>query len=97
MGRVMQLKVGELARRTGLTVRTLHHDDRIGLLRPSARSDSGDRLCDQADVARLHGIQVLRRVGLPLKEIGAMVAAVRRSLALVQRAAAVLRPDRARP
>jgi DNA-binding transcriptional MerR regulator len=33
-------KVGELARRTGLTVRTLHHYDRIGLLSPSGRTDS---------------------------------------------------------
>ncbi|HSW07716.1 MerR family transcriptional regulator [Aquabacterium sp.] len=69
----MLLKVGELAKRTGITVRTLHHYDSIGLLRPSARSDSGYRLYNQADVARLHGIQVLRRIGLPLEEIGAML------------------------
>lgn len=40
----MLLKVGELAKRTGLTVRTLHHYDSIGLLHPSARSDAGYRL-----------------------------------------------------
>ena len=38
------LKVGELAKRTGLTVRTLHHYDDIGLLRPSLHTDSGHRL-----------------------------------------------------
>jgi MerR family transcriptional regulator, thiopeptide resistance regulator len=37
----MQLKVGELAKRCGLTVRTLHHYDHIGLVKPSARSESG--------------------------------------------------------
>ena len=38
------LKVGELARRTGLTVRTLHHYDEIGLLKPSLHTESGHRL-----------------------------------------------------
>ncbi|MFO1330633.1 MAG: MerR family transcriptional regulator [Rubrivivax sp.] len=69
------LKVGELARRTGLTVRTLHHYDQIGLLRPSGRSEGGYRLYAPADVARLHGIQALRRIGLPLDEIGAVLDA----------------------
>jgi len=40
----MLLKVGDLAKRCGLTVHTLHHYDSIGLLEPSARSDSGYRL-----------------------------------------------------
>jgi DNA-binding transcriptional MerR regulator len=74
------LKVGELATRSGLTVRTLHHFDQIGLLTPSARSESGYRLYSRDDVARLHGIQALRRLGLPLKEIGAMLAGDGRSL-----------------
>lgn len=68
------LKVGELARRSGVTVRTLHHYDSIGLLRPSGRSEGGYRLYNRADVARLHGIQVLRGMGLPLDEIGTMLA-----------------------
>lgn len=49
------LKVGELARRTGLTVRTLHHFDQIGLLRPAGRSDAGYRLYGRDDEALLHG------------------------------------------
>lgn len=69
----MHLKVGELARRTGLTVRTLHHYDAIGLLRPSGRSDGGYRLYNRDDVARLHGIQALRALGLPLEDIGRLL------------------------
>jgi len=68
------LKVGELARHTGLTVRTLHHYDSIGLLSASARSEAGYRLYDHADVARLHAIQALRQLGLPLAEIGSVLA-----------------------
>ncbi|MET3465586.1 MerR family transcriptional regulator [Variovorax atrisoli] len=71
----MLLKVGELARHTGLTVRTLHHYDAIGLLAPSARSEAGYRLYDAADIARLHAIQALRLLGLPLAEIGAVLDA----------------------
>jgi DNA-binding transcriptional MerR regulator len=67
----VQLKVGELARRSGLTVRTLHHYHAIGLLTPSARADNGYRLYGRDDIARLHQIQALRRFGLPLAEIGA--------------------------
>ena len=66
----MPLKVGELAKRCGLTVRTLHHYDQIGLLRSSARSGSGYRLYGRTDIARLHQIQVLRKLGLSLGEIG---------------------------
>lgn len=70
----MLLKVGELARRSGLTVRTLHHYDAIGLLTPSGRSSSGYRLYNAGDVARLHAIQALRQLGLSLAKIGDMLA-----------------------
>lgn len=70
----MLLRVGELAKRTGLTVRTLHHYDAIGLLTPSARSDAGYRLYNNTDIARLHCIQGLRNLGLPLSEIDSMLA-----------------------
>lgn len=69
----MRIKVGDLARSTGLTVRTLHHYDDIGLLKPSGRSDSGYRLYAEADVARLHAIQALRHLGLALAEIGPLL------------------------
>lgn len=70
----MLLKVGDLAKRCGLTVRTLHHYDSIGLLKPSARSDSGYRLYNRADISRLHQIQALRRFGLSLANIGDILA-----------------------
>ena len=69
----MQMQVGALARATGLTVRTLHHYDEIGLVKPSGRSESGYRLYDEADVARLHAVQALRQLGLPLAEIGPLL------------------------
>jgi DNA-binding transcriptional MerR regulator len=63
-------RVGELATASGLTVRTLHYYEQIGLLVPSGRSDTGHRLYAEADVARLYRICLLRRLGLPLAEIG---------------------------
>lgn len=69
----MLLKVGELARRSGITIRTLHYYDSIGLLIPSARSDAGYRLYNRADVTRLHHIQALRRMGVTLAEVGALL------------------------
>ncbi|EFL49973.1 methyltransferase [Solidesulfovibrio fructosivorans JJ]] len=66
----MSLRIGELARKSGLTVRTLHHYDAIGLLTPSGRSDAGYRLYDRKDVMRLHAIQALKSFGCSLAEIG---------------------------
>ncbi|NHZ81542.1 MerR family transcriptional regulator [Massilia sp. CCM 8695] len=70
----MLLKIGQLARRSGLSVRALRHYDDIALLAPSVRSDKGYRLYDGADVARLYRIQALRRLDLPLTQIQAMLA-----------------------
>jgi DNA-binding transcriptional MerR regulator len=64
-------KVGELATQTGLTVRTLHHYDEIGLLVPSGRSPSGHRLYGEQDVARLYRIVALRQIGLSLDDVKA--------------------------
>lgn len=69
----MLLKIGELAKRSGLTIRTLHHYDQIGLLQPSARSEADYRLYDRDDVARLHRIQALRRLDLSLAEIAGLM------------------------
>jgi DNA-binding transcriptional MerR regulator len=79
----MLLKVGELARSSGLTVRTLHHYDEIGLLKPSGRSEAGYRLYNREDVARLHGIQALRHLGLALGDIGALLDGEQASPALI--------------
>lgn len=65
--------VGELAQRSGLTVRALHHYEKLGLLRPSARSEAGYRLYSEADVLRLHRLLALRETGLALKDIGPLL------------------------
>jgi MerR family transcriptional regulator, thiopeptide resistance regulator len=62
-------KVGELAKRTGVSVRTLHHYDDVGLLSPSHRSESGYRLYTGSDVQRLQQILSLRTLGFSLDEI----------------------------
>lgn len=59
-------KFGKLA---GVTVRTLHHYDRIGLLKPTRRDHNGFRLYGEADFARLQQINTLKFVGFPLKQI----------------------------
>jgi DNA-binding transcriptional MerR regulator len=63
------LKVGALARRTGLSVRALHHYDQIGLLSPSRRTASGHRLYGIDEVRRLQQIVSLRQLGLSLEDI----------------------------
>jgi MerR family transcriptional regulator, thiopeptide resistance regulator len=87
----MLLKVGELAKRAGLTVRALHHYDSIGLLSPSARSDAGYRLYNRDDVARLHQIQALQQFGMALADIGVFLAGPGSSLpAIIEQQVAVL-------
>ena len=63
------LTVGQVAEQLGVTVRTLHHYDQIGLLSPSARSGAGYRLYTQADLTRMQNVVVYRRLGFPLEEI----------------------------
>lgn len=63
-------RIGEVARATGLTVRTLHHYDALGLLVATGRSGGGHRLYSPADIERLYRIRLLRGLGLPLGDIG---------------------------
>jgi DNA-binding transcriptional MerR regulator len=63
------LTVGQVAERFGVTVRTLHHYDEIGLLRPSERSVAGYRLYTDEDLMRLQHVGVYRRPGFALEEI----------------------------
>ncbi len=63
------LRVGELADATGLTVRTLHHYESIGLMVASSRSWAGHRRYGAADVDRLYRICLLRDLGLSLPEV----------------------------
>ena len=67
-------KVGELARATGLTVRTLHHWDDLGLVAPSRDVFSGHRYYTGADVERVYQVLALRRLGVALDTIGAVLA-----------------------
>ncbi|WP_240421250.1 MerR family transcriptional regulator [Paenibacillus periandrae] len=62
-------KVGELAKLTGLTIRTLRYYDQIGLFSPSGFSDSGHRLYNETDISRLHQILALKELNLSLEEI----------------------------
>lgn len=62
-------RVSEFAEATGVTVRTLHHYDRIGLLKPTGRTESGYRLYGSADLERLQQIVALKFVGFPLTQI----------------------------
>lgn len=67
----MPMKIGQLARRSGVTIRTLHWYDQCGVLRPSLRSASGHRLYTPGDVARLTRIRALQQLGLTLEQIAA--------------------------
>lgn len=59
----------EFARRAGVTVRALHHYDRLGLLKPSGRSRAGYRLYSDRDLVRLEQIVALKFIGFPLSKI----------------------------
>ena len=61
-------RIGEFAELAGVTVRALHHYDRIGLLKPQ-RSISGSRLYRLQDLERLEQIAALKFLGIPLQEI----------------------------
>ena len=63
------LTVGAVARLSGVTVRTLHHYDEIGLLRASGRSEAGYRRYDDADLERLQRILFYRELGFGLDDI----------------------------
>ncbi|MGD1862560.1 MAG: MerR family transcriptional regulator [Leptolyngbyaceae cyanobacterium] len=63
------LQIGELAKQTGLSIRTLRYYDEIGLLVPSRRTEAEYRLYSEADIARLQQILSLRQLGFALKEI----------------------------
>jgi len=61
--------VTEIAKLTGVSVRTLHHYDAIGLLKPTQITEAGYRLYDEAALERLYLILLFREIGFPLKEI----------------------------
>src|SRR3954451_2420913 len=86
------MSVGNTAALAGVTVRTLHHYDRIGLLSPSERTAAGYRRYAPSDLDRLHQVLVYRELGFPLEEIATLLddpgadpgAHLRRQLALLR-------------
>ena len=73
-------RASEFAELTGVTVRTLHHYDRAGLLKPGRRTGAGYRLYGAREFARLQQILTLKFIGLPLEEIKGLLG--RRALDL---------------
>ncbi len=67
------MTVHEISRISGLSVRTLHHYDKIGLFRPAAHSEAGYRLYDDASLERLLFIMLYRTLGFPLKDIKSLL------------------------
>ncbi|MGP3918197.1 MerR family transcriptional regulator [Nonomuraea sp. 10N515B] len=69
----MSFSVGQVARLAGITVRTLHHYDEIGLLTPGERTRAGYRRYTDADLVRLQHILLYRELGFPLEEIAVIL------------------------
>ena len=63
------MHIGELAEKTGLSLRTIRHYDEVGLLKPSGRTDGGFRLYTQRDFSRLMLIRRMKPLGFPLEEM----------------------------
>jgi len=88
--------IGEMAKAARVTVRTLHHYDRLRLLVPSSRSMSGHRRYRVAEVHRLYRILSLRSLGFPLSAISELLdpdaACGRRSSSILVTRASVIVP-----
>jgi DNA-binding transcriptional MerR regulator len=69
----MSYSVGQVSAFAGVTVRTLHHYDKAGLLSPGGRSDAGYRLYSDADLVRLQQILFFRELGFSLDEISSIL------------------------
>lgn len=69
-----KLTVKQVSQLTGLTIRTLHHYDKLGLLKPAFVADNGYRYYNQANLARLQEIMLFRELDFPLKDIQAILA-----------------------
>lgn len=70
------MHIGELAERTGLSLRTLRHYDEIGLLTPSGRTDGGFRLYTPGDESRLLLIRRMKPLGYSLEQMGELLAVI---------------------
>ncbi|WP_243228983.1 MerR family transcriptional regulator [Microbacterium sp. CIAB417] len=70
------MHIGELAERTGMSLRTLRHYDEIGLLTPSGRSDGGFRLYTDDDLRRLLVIRRMKPLGYSLEQMGDLLRVI---------------------
>ena len=84
----------EFAELAGVTVRALHHYDRLGLLRPKQRSEAGYRLYSMRDFARLEQLVVLKFLGIPLKQIRTLLESEANLASALQRQLNVLAEKR---
>lgn len=67
------MTVHEVSKLTGVSVRALHHYDKLGLLKPVAMTEAGYRLYDEGSLVRLQSILLFRELQFPLKDIGAIL------------------------
>src|SRR5436853_6255313 len=88
-------RIQEFAAKAGVTVRTLHHYDRIGLLKPR-RTHTRYRLYSDADLPRLRQIVVFRFIGLSLTEIAAALKSESRRAELLKNRRYAVKRDRHR-
>jgi MerR family copper efflux transcriptional regulator len=69
----MELRIGELSRRTGVTAQTVRYYERLGLIRPERRTGAGYRLYDDSALGRLRFIRRARAIGMSLDEVGRLL------------------------
>ncbi|MFW6034107.1 MAG: MerR family transcriptional regulator [bacterium] len=70
------MQIGEVAERTGLSLRTIRYYEEVGLVRPSARTKGGFRLYTEPDVARLNLVKRMKPLGFSLDETRDLLAAL---------------------
>jgi MerR family transcriptional regulator, copper efflux regulator len=73
---VEQFQIGEVAERTGLSIRTIRHYEEVGLVVPSSRSTGRFRLYSPQDVARLRTLRHMKPLGFPLEEMRTLMEAM---------------------
>lgn len=73
---LQHMQIGEVAERTGLSLRTIRYYEEVGLVRPSARTKGGFRLYTEPDVARLNLVKRMKPLGFSLDETRDLLAAL---------------------
>ena len=73
---IVTMHIGELAEKTGLSLRTIRHYDEVGLLKPSGRTEGGFRLYSQEDLSRLLLIRRMKPLGFSLEEMTELLSII---------------------